>query len=436
MRAPPHGRLAVRGRHLTGSSQQPIALAGVSLFWSQWMGQFYDEAVVAHLAEAWRADLVRAAVGVHESSGYLFDPETELAKLTRVVDSALRHGIYCIIDWHAHERHTNEACAFFAEAARRFGGNEHVIYEVFNEPLDLPWATVKAYAERVIEAIRKHDPLNLIIVGTPCWSQHVDEAAAAPLADANVAYALHFYAGTHGAELRARAERAMAAGACLFVSEWGAVNADGNGPVAAASVREWLAFLRKHLLSHAAWAVSNKAEGASFLKPDVPARPSEWTENSLTESGRVVRDVLRGWAADAHKPRAGPAAEGSSVDAAVQPSPTGRQLSIEVWWPSDGVTVSGTQPFKLALKGWEGELADVDTYAAWWEGDGGEQNEMGHGVDEGSGCRYKLAMCDVTGWKWRGVPGRHGPFVLTFTTRLKAAGCASVVTTVRTIFAA
>ena len=51
----------------------------------------------------------------------------------------------------------------------------------------MPWPAVRAYAERVIAAIRQHDPVNLIIVGTPCWSQQVDVAAAAPLDDVNVA---------------------------------------------------------------------------------------------------------------------------------------------------------------------------------------------------------------------------------------------------------
>ena len=55
----------------------------------------------------------------------------------------------------------------------------------------MPWPAVRAYAERVIAAIRQHDPANLIIVGTPCWSQQVDVAAAAPLDDANVARARH-----------------------------------------------------------------------------------------------------------------------------------------------------------------------------------------------------------------------------------------------------
>ena len=66
----PHGRLAVRAGRLIGlGHQRPVRLSGVSLFWSQWMGAFYDERTVAWFATEWQATLVRAAVGVHESSG-------------------------------------------------------------------------------------------------------------------------------------------------------------------------------------------------------------------------------------------------------------------------------------------------------------------------------------------------------------------------------
>jgi len=107
-----------------------------------------------------------------------------------------------------------------------------------------------------------------------------------------VAYALHFYAGTHGAELRQHAERALAAGACLFVSEWGAVDAGGDGSVAHGSVDEWSRFMRAHGLSHAAWAVSDKDEAASIFVPGAAAALGAWGEEHLTESGRCVREVV------------------------------------------------------------------------------------------------------------------------------------------------
>lgn len=64
---------------------------------------------------------------------------------------------------------------------------------------DLGWSgTIKPYAQAVISAIRAIDPDNLIVVGTPTWSQDVDVAAADPIAGTNIAYTLHFYAGTQG----------------------------------------------------------------------------------------------------------------------------------------------------------------------------------------------------------------------------------------------
>src|SRR5690606_41644798 len=52
-------------------------------------------------------------------------------------------------------------------------------------------------------------PDNLIIVGTPTWSQDVDVASNDPITGySNIAYTLHFYAGTHGQFLRDKASTA------------------------------------------------------------------------------------------------------------------------------------------------------------------------------------------------------------------------------------
>ena len=89
-----------------------------------------------------------------------------------------------------------------------------------------------------VQCIPLHiDAENLIIVGSPHWSQDVDVAAADPVKGANIAYSLHFYAGTHKQTLRNKAMKAMELGAALFVTEWGACNADGNGPIDHVSVK-------------------------------------------------------------------------------------------------------------------------------------------------------------------------------------------------------
>jgi aryl-phospho-beta-D-glucosidase BglC (GH1 family) len=182
--------------------------------------------------------------------------------------------------------------------ARTYGDRDNVIYEIYNEPLDISWHdTLKPYAEAVIAAIRAIDPDNLIVVGTPHWSQDVDVAAADPITDyPNIAYALHFYAGTHHQPLRDKAQAALDKGLPLFVTEWGTVDADGDGAVADGETAAWMAFLKANRISAVNWSITDKAEGAAALIPGAGATGG-WTEAQLTASGALVRAIVRGWTA-------------------------------------------------------------------------------------------------------------------------------------------
>ncbi len=285
--------LSVEGSHVLVGGQQ-TSLAGMSLFWSNngWGGEkFYTADVVRTLKQDWNASIVRAAMGVDEPGGYLQDKAGNLAKVETVIQAAIANDMYVIVDWHSHhaEQHTQEAIAFFQEIARKYGQHDNIIYEIYNEPLQVSWSgVIKPYAEAVIGAIRAIDPDNLIVVGTPFWSQNVDEAALDPVAGNNIAYTLHFYAGTHKDYLRQKARTAMARGIALFATEWGTVNADGNGAVDHASTEAWMAFLKENGISHANWAVNDKAEGASVITPG-----GSW--NSLTESGKTVKAIVQNW---------------------------------------------------------------------------------------------------------------------------------------------
>ncbi|GAB3740344.1 hypothetical protein GCM10028794_25000 [Silanimonas algicola] len=279
----------------------PGSIAGPSLFWSndQWGGErFYTPGAVATAKRDWNATLIRAAMGVEDSGGYLQNPAGNTAKVRRVVEEAIANDMYVIIDWHSHnaERHTASAVQFFRQMAQDYGRFDNVIYEIYNEPLTVPWSTtIKPYAETVIAAIRAVDPDNLIIVGTPRWSQDVDAAANDPITGhRNIAYTLHFYAGTHGQDLRNKAQYALDRGIPLFVTEWGSVNADGNGGVNAQETANWMAFLRNNQISHANWALNDKSEGASALRPG--ANPNGgWTLADYTPSGLLARDIVRNW---------------------------------------------------------------------------------------------------------------------------------------------
>jgi endoglucanase len=288
-----HGRLRVRGNQIVDEHGDPVQLRGMSLFWSQWMPQFYNDSAIRWLRDDWNVSVVRAAIAVH-MGGYMEHPAVETQKADAVIDAAIREGIYVIVDWHAHQPEAAAASRFFSHVAGKYGRYPNVIYETWNEPLNVhPWSTViKPYHMTVIAAIRALDPDNLIVAGSRTWSQDVDEAAADPLPFNNVAYSLHFYAGTHKQGLRDKAERAMARGAALMITEWGTANADGNGAVDSAETRRWLDFADRHKLSWANWSITDRDEGTAALRPGAPGTGG-WTPAQITTSGTYVRNELR-----------------------------------------------------------------------------------------------------------------------------------------------
>jgi hypothetical protein len=217
---------------------------------------------------------------------YLADPAKNKVWVNTIVQNAIDAGVYVIIDWHDHEAllHKAEALAFFDEMSERWGGYPNVIYEVFNEPLDLNWsAELKPYHEEVVAAIRANDADNVIVLGTPNWDQDVDVAASDPLSGSNLMYTLHFYACTHQAELRQRAQAAFQSGLPLFVTEWGATHADGglDGVVCDAEARAWHDWLDSANISWAAWKFDGCADSTCMFKDRTAPVTGGWTASML-----------------------------------------------------------------------------------------------------------------------------------------------------------
>jgi endoglucanase len=279
-------RLAVAGGRIVDSTTgEAVQLRGMSLFWSQWSGSFWNAAVVAQ-ARDWGATVIRAAMGV-EQGGYLQNPAIEEARVAAIVAAAVEADIYVIIDWHAHGEHRPEAIAFFAKMARLYGKTPNVIFEIWNEPIAVGWEQVRSYSIDVVGAIRAEGADGIVILGTPSWSQDVDIAAAHPVEGDNLVYALHFYAATHRQYLRDKAALAIKRGATLFVSEWGAVNAMARGPVDYAEADRWMAFLDLHGIGWTNWSLFNKNESSSVFRPSASAT-GPWSVDDLTASGQYV----------------------------------------------------------------------------------------------------------------------------------------------------
>ena len=287
-----NGWLSVKGRDLVNEAGNPVVLSGVSFGWHNLWPRFYNGGAVEQLADVWGCNVVRASIGAELEGNFAADPDTALDCLYKVADAAVEQGIYVIVDWHAHKLRLDEAKSFFAQVAKRYKGVPNVIYEIFNEPVDDSWPDLKAYAGEVIGVIRAVEPKAVVLVGCPHWDQDIHVVADDPIRGiGNIMYTLHFYAGTHGAELRVRGDYAISRNIPIFISECAGMNADGNGPLDMEEWDRWWSWMNANGLSRVMWSLSDKDETCSMLYPSASSE-GPWEDSSIKEWGKAVRTCL------------------------------------------------------------------------------------------------------------------------------------------------
>lgn len=297
-----HGALSVNGTQLVDTYGAPYQLRGVSTHGLSWFPQYANQAAFRTMRDEWGVNVVRLAMYTAEYGGYCVGDENNRNNLKQLVydsvDAATELGMYVIVDWHVlNDRDPNtyidQAIAFFRETAERYASYGNVIYEICNEPNGgVSWQRIKTYAEQVIPVIRQQDEDAIIIVGTPTWSQDVDQAAANPITGyENIMYTLHFYADTHRDSLRQKMVNAIGAGLPVFVSEFGICDASGNGAVNAAEADKWISVMDENGVSYCVWNLSNKSETSALLRSSTTAT-SGWTYDELSESGKWFVDMM------------------------------------------------------------------------------------------------------------------------------------------------
>lgn len=289
-----HGQLSVLGTQLVDQNNNPVVLRGMSFGWHSMWPRFYNEKAVSWLKKDFKCNVVRAAMGIELGDmSYMKDPQFSKDKIDAVVKGAIKSDIYVIIDWHSHNINLKEAKEFFAEVSKKYSKYPNIIYEIFNEPDYESWSEVKAYAEEVISVIRKNDPKNIILVGSPHWDQDVDLAAADPIRGFdNIMYTMHFYAATHGKDLRDKTDDAIKSGLPIFISESAGMEASGDGPLNIKAWQEYIDWMESRKLSWITWSVSDKDETCSILKKSAKSE-GKWKDEDLKESGIKVREFLR-----------------------------------------------------------------------------------------------------------------------------------------------
>lgn len=84
------------------------------------------------------------------------------------------------------------------------------------------------------------------------------------------------------------------------------------------------------------------------------------------------------------------------------PTPPPQAGPIDIWWPGNGVSVNGQQPFKGLVQN-----LTLNQYQMFWQVDGGTLNIMG---DSNQDYPHKEVLVDLSGWTWKGA----GPYVVNF----------------------
>lgn len=312
-----NGQLHVEGTQLVNEYGVPVQLKGMSSGGLQSCFQFFNDDVCDTLIQDWGCTVIRLAMTSHGlDNGYTYFPERYFNEVCGYMDTLIEHGVYVIVDWHIlfdgdPTEYQEDAVDFFSRISALYGDYPNVIYEVCNEPNgmryddpDSPvdWDNcIKPYAETVIEAIRENDPDNIIIVGTPTWSQDVDVASLNPIDGDNIMYTLHFYAGSHGQDHRDKAQTAIDNGLPIFCTEWGVSMDSGNSGVYYTETLEWMEFLDANNISWCNWSI-----GTAILESSNALRlysnhftveqksAGHWPDEMLSDSGLFVRSLILG----------------------------------------------------------------------------------------------------------------------------------------------
>ena len=290
------GQLQVINGKLCSESGEPVMLRGVSTNGLITAESFINEPLFEELSKDDGVNLIRLALYTYGVGvvGYCTggDKDRHKQDIANGVEYARKQDMYVLIDWHIlsdgdPNMYIDEAIDFFAETAEKYSGYNNVLYEIGNEP----WQTVKNYAEQIIPVIREKDPDSVIIVGNPDWSKDLYSVAADPLDFGNILYTLHFYAASHGQDVRDMVEEVSRNGLPVFVTEFGVTASSGGFPRDLESADIWIDLLERENISYCMWSFSNVAEPCSALRSDV-LKYSGFEKEDYNATGLWLLDTL------------------------------------------------------------------------------------------------------------------------------------------------
>lgn len=211
--------LHVDGNKIKDPAGNVVVLRGVSLidlgFLEGWQGgavnmvdRLTDKNDAQGSSPGWYPKIIRIPIIPPDASSgwpHRFDPNDDSYYnnlLKPVVDYCASKDLYAIIDWHYITDtwdKVEQTSEFWQYIAPRFANDSHVLFELFNEPINGGgsstdrWISVRDDMQTWVDIVRTYAPHNLILVGGPQWCQILAPQAANPIDGDNIVYVSHIY---------------------------------------------------------------------------------------------------------------------------------------------------------------------------------------------------------------------------------------------------
>jgi endoglucanase len=163
-------------------------------------------------ADGWYSNVVRLAVypdtytdetGTHSGWKQVGADAYFNTYLSPAVDYCITKQVYAIIDWHyvgaswTDSNVKSNTDAFWSYVPSKYSNCSNVLFEIMNEPSgshsQADWNSWKSAADAWVSMIRSAAPNNLILVGSPSWSQNLTYVSQNPISGSNIVYVCHVY---------------------------------------------------------------------------------------------------------------------------------------------------------------------------------------------------------------------------------------------------
>jgi hypothetical protein len=229
--------------------------------------------------------------------------------LRPLVDYCASKDMYAIIDWH-YVANTYDKVAtttqFWQYMAPKFANDHHVIFELFNEPINnvgddtADWLSVRNNMQTWVDIVREYAPSSLIFVAGASYSQIIGPAASNPLTGNNIAIVSHIYPGhwlSGGKSWYVNHITTCAAVYPVVMTEWGFTSDPDQDSLLIGTIANYgqplSDFREQRDIGSTAWVASDDWGPPMFVRQTDPPPPGTWALRiGPGEMGGFTKDLL------------------------------------------------------------------------------------------------------------------------------------------------